>query len=487
MGALVAVLNKKGEGIAKTALNMFEMLADRRIEAFGIASPDNVKIGKTIQNLQHQEVDSRAIIGYAFTRIFETEEPQPTMLKNATIVFEGRTFLPSENLGIGKIAEKTGEDYEDLAKTIVSENEGDFAFVIANHERIIAGRDPVGVRPLYYGENKYFTALASERKMLWKIGIENPLSFPLGHILIANDHGFRFKPVKTLSYRKPTEMSFQKAAKELEILLRQSVKKRIKGLKEIAIAFSGGLDSSIIACLAKKSTSNVQLVHVSLENQAEAEYAKTVADELKLPIKVFLYKEKEVEQVLPKVLWTAENSTPLSAAIGIPIYWVAEKAATMDYKVVLAGQGADELFAGYKKYVDTYLRRGAEEARRKVFEDIITLCEANLERDSKIFNFHNVELRLPFACYALAEFAVSLPLNLKIQPQDNDLRKLVLRKVAQNLGLPSYVAAKPKKAIQYTTGVDKILKKLASKQGVCTKEYLHRVFQDTMKKMSDNE
>jgi asparagine synthase (glutamine-hydrolysing) len=159
----------------------------------------------------------------------------------------------------------------------------------------------------------------------------------------------------------------------------------------------------------------------------------------------------------------------------------------MDLKVMLAGQGADELFGGYKRYVDCYMLHGEEKARKSIFNDIIRLNETNLERDFKIFNVHGVELRLPFATYEIAKFASNLPLSLKIEPNANTLRKLVLRHVAQDVGLSQSVVSKPKKAIQYTTGINNALKKMAKRSGLTINEYLQTLLQPTRKKMIRHE
>jgi len=287
--------------------------------------------------------------------------------------------------------------------------------------------------------------------------------------------------VKTLTYQRTKQITMQDAAKKLQTLLQQSIRERVSGLKEVAVAFSGGLDSSIIAFLAENSGVNVHLIHASLENQSETEYAKKAAEELELPIHVYLYNEKDVEEVLPKVLWLIEEPDPIKASIGIPFYWVAEKTAQMKIKVLLAGQGADELFGGYKRYVNDYLRYGNEKAQKTISSDILRMYETNFERDFKNCNFHNVELRLPFAAYQLAKFATELPLELKIEKREHGLRKLVLRRVAENLGLPPLIAKRPKRALQYATGTSKTLKKLAKKKRLPIKEYVQKTFQTVLK------
>ncbi|PMB74164.1 hypothetical protein C0199_01005 [Candidatus Bathyarchaeota archaeon] len=109
------------------------------------------------------------------------------------------------------------------------------------------------------------------------------------------------------------------------------------------------------------------------------------------------------------------------------------------------------------------------------------MYENNFERDFKLCSFHNVELRLPFAAYPLVEFALNLPLKLKINSKSDMLRKIVLRKTAEKLGLPPKIVNKPKKAIQYATGVDKALKKLAKREKLPLKQYLQKTFQKLAK------
>jgi asparagine synthase (glutamine-hydrolysing) len=273
----------------------------------------------------------------------------------------------------------------------------------------------------------------------------------------------------------------QTAAHKLQTLLEHSVKERVSGLKEVAVAFSGGLDSSIIASLAKKTNGNVILIHVSLENGREVEFAKQAAEELKLPLYSYLYVEHEVPKTIQEVIRAIEEPAPVKVSIGIPIYWAAEKTAEMGCKVMLAGQGADELFGGYKRYLDDYMEGGSERAQMAIFNDIVRMYEANLERDSKICNHLNIELRLPFATHSMAKFAINLPLRLKIERADNTLRKLVLRRVARNIGLPYPIVNRPKKAIQYTTGITNTIQKMAKQEGVSMTEYLQKVFQTNFK------
>jgi len=483
MGAITAIVNKKNENVAKTAVAMLRILKHRGAEALGLASPTIVKIENSIENLQKQNISSSILVGHVFSKIFMSDVRQPIRLEDATLVFEGRIHSLNKEFSDAEFAAKKLNQDRGNAEVLVKDFEGSFAFAVAESGRLVAGRDSLGVYPLYYGENAYLAALAPERKALWKIGIKEAHSFPPGHIAIVDKHGFKFKSVKTLGHTRARQTTTQDAAKKLRRLLKQSVKQRVLGPEEVAVAFSGGLDSSIVAFLAKKFGGDVHLILVSLENQPEIECAKEAAEALKLPLHIHLYGKKSVEEVLPRVLWLIEEANPVKTSIGIPVFWTAEKASEMGFKVMLAGQGADELFGGYKRYLNDYVLYGEEFVQKTIFNDVTRMYEINFERDSKICNFHNVELRLPFATYQLAEFAASLPLQLKIESPKDMLRKTVLRKTAEDMGLPHFIVNKPKRAIQYATGVNKVIKKLAGKKGFSTQEYLQKMFQTVFEGM----
>ena len=406
------------------------------------------------------------------------ERQHHVRLGDAAVLFDGRIYSPTLGASGTEIIVKKLQQADHLkaSETFLKEVEGDFSFIIAELQRIIAGRDAMGVQPLYYGENRTVAALASNRQALWKLGIEKTQSFPPGHLAFVSREGFKFKPIKTLVYSEPKQVTMQKAAETLQKLLERSVRRRVSGTKEIAVAFSGGLDSSVTAFLAKKCRANVHLIHVSLENRPETEEAKKAADELNLPLHVYLFGEADVEKLVSSVVELIEEADAIKASIGVAFYWTAEKAAEAGFRVLLAGQGADELFGGYQRYVNDYLLHGKEKARRAMFDDAVKLHESNIERDVKICGFHDVELRLPFASYQIAQFALNLTVELKIERKADSLRKLVLRKVAMDMGLPSSIVEKPKKAVQYATGINDVLKKLAKKQKTTITEYVNKFF-----------
>ena len=488
MGTQAAILDKTGEDTTETVLHMLRILGSERTDAYGIASPYVTRTANVLKKLQSSKLHTSISIGHTFSKILPRDKKQPISLGNASFVFEGRIFPTDTHVSDAEIfAKKIQENRTENAKKFLQETEGNFAFAIAEPERLVAGRDLLGIRPLYYGENTVVAAIASERKALWAIGIKNVNSFPPGAIAEIDRHGFRFSFTKKILHREPGHLTMKKASNDLVKLLKKAVNENTTELKRVAVSFSGGLDSSIIAFLAKRAGIDVELIHVSMANQAETEHAKEAAAELKLPIHVYTYNEADVLSTLPHVLRLIEESDPVKASIGLPFYWVAENAAKLKCKILFAGQGGDELFGGYKRYVDEYIHEGRDSVLCTMFQDIVKLHENNLERDFKICNSKGIELRLPFATNEMVNFSLSLPLELKLEPKDDTPRKLVLRQAGRNLGLPGSMVNRPKKAMQYATGISRTLNKIAKRKNQSLQVYLQTVFQTVFPELTTHD
>lgn len=476
MKTTIAVLNKKGENTTHALINALKTIHPEKNTQFGIITP-SMKVPETnIDKLCRQNLNSSTAFGYAASASNSLFELHLEKRGDSTIALEGATYAPTTETSLKKIIESK-IDCTKTAIEFLADAEGEFSLRIIEPNKIIAARDAIGVKPLYYGENTEIAVLASNLKSFWNLGIQGPKSFPPGHIAFLTSKGFKFGPVKTLSNSRPEPTTLEDAARSLQELLEYSVKIRVNRSERVGVAFSGGLDSSVVACLAKKYCSDVQLIHVSLENQPETEDAWKAAEELDLPIQIHLFKESEVEKTIPRVLEIIEDPEPLKINVGIPLNWVAEKAAEAKIRILLAGQGADELFGGYQRYVKQYLLEGDEKVRETFFKDVLSLYETNIERDEKIFAFHDVSLRLPFASFEIAEFALGLPTELKFENKPDSLRKLVLRKMAENIGVPEIIAQRPKKAVQYSTGISDVLKKIAKKHNTTLGQYLNEIFQ----------
>jgi asparagine synthase (glutamine-hydrolysing) len=456
MGAIAAAVNKKGEDAVAAVVEMLKQLKHRGADGFSLATPTSAHESQYIHELEAKRLTANIAAGqnHSFIPVARRHLPELMKKRGCKLLFEGQLFPPTQTF------------------------DGSYAFAQVFCDKIIVGRDMFGTAPLYYGENPTCYAVASERKALWKLGIKDVHSFPPGNSAIMSGKGFAFKPhAHALKPTPQRRISLEKAASNLQKLLLESTKERLTDIDEVAVAFSGGLDSTVVAALAQKCVPKVTLVTVSLESQPELQPAKKAAEILGLPFHLKTYRIADVERDLAKILWLIEEPNAMKASVAIPFFWAAENASKIGCKVLLAGQGADELFGGYHRYINQYRSEGAEAVQHSMFDDFIRSYEVNFQRDEPVCAYHRVELRLPYVDYEVARFALSLPLDQKIESPTDVLRKKVLRQVATNLGLPDSLINRPKKAIQYATGVDKALRGLARKKGLTEQGYIEETFE----------
>ncbi|MFB0514374.1 MAG: asparagine synthetase B [Candidatus Bathyarchaeia archaeon] len=479
MGAMAAVVDKRGGNAVPTIVAMLRRLMHRGTDAHGVATQASVEIARSLEDLEDTNLNSNIAIGYNLSRITSRDVSQPVLGNDYSLVFDGRIFPSNKKTSLEEVRSRLEEGSEENARRIVKELDGAYAFVVSYSNKIIAGRGAYGLVPLYYGENENTCGLASERKALWALGIRSVRSFPPGNIAVINTQGFTFEKVATVIQPRIKAISMEDAAKHLRHLLFEATNERVKDVEKIAVAFSGGLDSAVVSVLAKMSGVEVHLISVGLENEQELKHAESASETLGLPIHVQTYDVSDVEKLVSKVLWLIEEPNPMKVGVAIPFFWTSEIASETGCRVLLAGQGGDELFGGYKRYLAELGQKGAEALQKILYQDVISSYKTNFQRDYPVCAFHKVELRLPFVDREVVNFALSLPLNLKIESAEDPLRKRVLRKVAENLEIPDFIANRTKKAVQYATGVNKALRKLAKSEDLTVSDYLNQLFYKT--------
>jgi asparagine synthase (glutamine-hydrolysing) len=474
MGALVGVLSRREEDTVPTAIAMLQELAHRGGQGHVIATPtEAVSAQSTVELTQNRSILSTVSVGGNSS---SEKSPEPLDAQGGKLILEGRIFRGPAALSPSQIVADSENSPEEIGKRIIRVFDGSYAFALALDNRMLIGRDPLGIMPLYYGENESFCAVASERKALWKTGIYDARPFPPGNLASVNHGGFSFKPVWTIHPRPHRIVKPSNAASHLRSLLEESVRKRLREANKVGIAFSGGLDSSIVARLVQKSGISAQLISVCLEGQSGALHAEEAAEALHTPIIIQEYDAPDVEDILARVLWLIEEPDVMKAGVAIPLFWSAQVASKLGCDVMFVGQGADELFGGYRRYLTLYKTKGPAEVAEMLLHDTLTSYDTNFQRDEPLCAYHKIEMCLPFADTSVVQYALSLPVNMKIQSADDMLRKIILRQLAKSLGIPAFIANRPKKAIQYETGVDKALRNLARAKGLTLPEYIEQVF-----------
>jgi len=345
--------------------------------------------------------------------------------------------------------------------------DGDFAFVIVDFdsERIEAYRDFIGIRPLFFCKDSKGVRIASERKALLSSG--NVSRLPPGHKLIIEDGKLIVEKVESVEdlITSPVDIDEENAITTLLQLIRSSLIKR--KYPKVGIFFSGGIDSSVIAKIASEVCEETILITVGTKDSIDLKRAIDASRELRIPLETVVIESPEIViDYAKKTIRAIDETDPLKVSIGIPIYIAAEKARELGIKVVLTGQGADELFGGYAKYLRV------SNPLMEMYNDLKNIHLNNLERDDHCIMASSIEMRPPYLDKALVAFAVRLPLKFKIR---NGIRKWILRQVGRKLGLPKEIVLGAKKAIQYGSGVHKILLKQAKKHKLSLREFLNRL------------
>jgi asparagine synthase (glutamine-hydrolysing) len=467
MGSVVAISSPGSGDVSDLLAKMLEALGHRG-PALGIAGPGGVLHPACAGDIAG--VGPRAI-GCNFKRILPGDPPQPLSAGEDPIVFDGRIFSPDGDLG--GLLEGSGLD---RFERLLALSEGAYAFAALCGDSIILGRDPLGLKPLYFGTGGGIFAAASEAKALWAIGISEARSFPPGSLCVVKGDGIAFRRVRAVERRRVERMGLRDAEARLGELMERSMRARLRDVKRVAIAFSGGLDSSIVAWMARAIGKDVLLISTSMKGGDELEFAKWAAGEIGAPLVPVEGGLEDVRRDLGRILWLIEDPDPLKVAIAIPLHWVLREASALGFAVALTGQGADECFGGYMRALRAYSSGGPRLAREALFEGIRDSHLVNFERDDKVGSASSVELRLPFADTAIVDFALSLPLGLLLDARRGE-RKVLLRALARGIGLPERIASRPKRAIQYSTGVHKALAAIARGAGRAPREFLRGEFE----------
>lgn len=384
--------------------------------------------------------------------------------KDQPIHNRGALTYNGEIYNFREIAQKhgliTGSDSETLFELIESEGietapvalDGDYAFAYAYEGTIYLARDPAGVKPLYYGKTDERFAFASEKKALSAIGIKDIITLKPGHMLMYR--GGVLNEKKVTDFVKGERIADENIASgSLIHAIEQAVKKRT--YSPCAIAFSGGLDSSLIAALCPEAA----LYSVGMAGSHDIMQTKKAAHLLGLDDKLHLHEltMDEVESAIPDVIRAVESADLLKVSIALPLFFASKDAHRDGIRVMLSGQGADELFAGYKRYESME----HEELESALKRDLDNIAQNNLERDDAATMANSVELRVPYLDREVVELALRITPELKIK---SGMRKYILRLAAGRL-LPDELALKEKKAAQYSSGIYSAIEKLARKKG----------------------
>lgn len=315
--------------------------------------------------------------------------------------------------------------YKDLGIEKMCQNlDAEFALVIWDNEKkkLVAGRDPIGIRPLYYGYTAdHKIMFASEIKVLAPF-CKKVEHFPPGHYY-DGENFIQYRDITTVTNFAPKDMD--KHLKDIREKLIEGVRKRLLADVPVGFLLSGGLDSSLVCGIAHKilnkpiTTFSVGLDH----NPIDIGFAKIVADYLKTDHHEVYFNKNDTLSVLDKLIWHLEtwDITTIRASIGMYLVckYIREKS---HIKVVLTGEISDELF-GYK-YTD-FAPNAAEfqkEAKKRVDE----LYMYDVLRADRCIAANSLEARVPFGDLDFVRTVMEM--NPELKMNTTKIGKYLLRK-----------------------------------------------------------
>ena len=225
--------------------------------------------------------------------------------------------------------------------------------------------------------------------------------------------------------------------------------------RDVAVAFSGGVDSALVAELL-----DAPLYVVGFPDSHDVEAARSAAAAMGRDLTVVELEPADLERAAPAVARATGRTNAMDVQIALPLHLVGERVAADGFDALAVGQGADELFGGYEKVVHLDHRVEAETTRGAVREQIRSL-PAQLPRDVLAIEATGLEPVAPLLHDAVVDAALRLPDELLA---DEEIRKRGLRAVAAN-HLPESVAMRDKKAVQYGSLVARELDRLARQNG----------------------
>lgn len=339
--------------------------------------------------------------------------------------------------------------YKEIGLQLFSALDAEFALVMydSSLDKIIAGRDPLGIRPLFYGYSKKTKKIifASEMKAIIDF-VEQVNPFPPGHYYI-DDRFIKFTDI--LNFDTYSKHNLDAVIINIREKLEKAVIKRLDSDASMGFLLSGGLDSSLVCSIASKhSDKKIKTFSIGMEKDAiDLKYAKQVADYLGTEHEEIIISKKDVLETLDELIYHLETYDITTIRAGMGMYLVCKYIhSNTDIKVLHTGEVSDELF-GYK-YTD--FAPDEHEFQKECIKRIDEIYMYDVLRADRTLAAHSLEARVPFGDIDFVSYIMRIDPNIKMNKYN--MGKYLLRKAFEGDYLPQNILYRDKAAFSDAVG-----------------------------------
>ena len=354
--------------------------------------------------------------------------------------------------------------YEEYGPESTKMFDGMFAMAIYDGDGLFIARDPLGIKPLYYGVADGSFYFASELKAILE-AVDVVHEFPPGFQCYIPNGSNKLTPKEFASIdthlSKPSR--FDAAAKAVFKGLSDAVNKRLISDVPLGAFLSGGIDSTIVTSLAARQVPGMNTFATGMEGAPDLDMARMAADQFGVDHHELVFTEEDVINHIEWVIYHLESFDAALVRSAIPTYFVSNLARRY-VKVVLTGEGADELFAGYQ-YVKSI---NYPDIHDELVRTVKSLHNINLQRCDRMTMAHAIEGRVPFLDHAFVNYALPLPTEFKLRKHDMQ-EKHIIREAFRSV-LPKLTVGRKKRKFAEGTGSYEIVSKIAE-SAISDKEF----------------
>ena len=237
-----------------------------------------------------------------------------------------------------------------------------------------------------------------------------------------------------------------------------TVTENLRGINKIGIAFSGGIDSTLLAMICKNMNIDTTLFTVGFPDSNDIEFSKSISHKINMNHKILEIDKGDLAAITKKIKNEISCSNTSHIENCIAFSYIAKLASKNDTPVVLTANGFDELFCGYNNF-RLIFNQGSDTINKTIESKILNELELTNEI-KQVAKEYRVSILQPFLSKGFISVAMKFPIYNKIVSNDDVLRKHIIRKIALSFDLPPEVIFRRKKAIQYGSLIHKYYKKI---------------------------